>query len=93
MLICVSLLTTICVCFVGTIGFIGLVSPHIARLLIGGEQRFYLVFSTVIGAFLLSFSSVLSKNIISGIIFPIGIITSFIGAVFFLVIILRKGLR
>ncbi|WP_297575197.1 iron ABC transporter permease [uncultured Campylobacter sp.] len=92
-LICVSLLTTICVCFVGTIGFIGLVSPHIARLLIGGEQRFYLVFSTVIGAFLLSFSSVLSKNIISGIIFPIGIITSFIGAVFFLVIILRKGLR
>lgn len=93
MLVLVSLLTTICVCFVGTIGFVGLVAAHIARLLIGQEQRFFLIFSALCGALLLSFSSVLSKSIISGVIFPIGIITSFIGAIFFLTIVLKKGLR
>lgn len=91
MLILVSFLTTICVCFVGTIGFVGLVAAHIARLIIGVEQRFFLFFSALIGALLLSFSSILSKSVISGVIFPIGIITSFIGAVFFLAIVLKKG--
>lgn len=93
MLVLVSLLTTVCVCFVGTIGFVGLVGTHIARLLIGAEQRFFLLFSALTGAILLSFSSILSKSVISGTVFPIGIITSFIGAVFFLMIILKKGLR
>lgn len=93
MLLLVSLLTTICVCFVGTIGFVGLVGAHIARLLIGAEQRFYLLFSALTGSLLLLISSSLSKSVISGVVFPIGIITSLIGAVFFLFILLNKGIK
>lgn len=93
MLVLVSILTTICVCFVGTIGFVGLIAPHIARLLVGSEQRFFIVFSVINGAVLLSFASILSKTLISGITFPIGIITSFIGSICFLAIILKKGFR
>ncbi|WP_206603527.1 FecCD family ABC transporter permease [Campylobacter blaseri] len=93
MLILVSLLTTICVCFVGTIGFVGLVAAHVSRLLIGAEQRFFLIFSAICGALLLSLSSVFSKSVVDGVVFPIGIITSFIGAIFFLAIVLKKGLR
>lgn len=93
MLLLVSFLTTICVCFVGTIGFVGLVGAHIARLIIGAEQRFYLLFSALTGSLILLISSSLSKSVISGVVFPIGIITSLIGAVFFLFILLNKGIK
>ena len=78
------------VCFVGTIGFIGLVGPHIARILVGEDQRFFLPMSALAGALLLSAASIGSKLIIPGAIFPIGIITSFIGVPFFLLLILFK---
>lgn len=89
----ISLLTAVAVCFVGTIGFIGLVAPHIARILVGEDQRFLIPMSLLAGAFLLSTSSIISKLIIPGSIFPIGIVTSFIGVPFFLYLILRKRKR
>lgn len=88
----VSLLTATEIGFVGVIGFIGLVSPHIARMLVGEDQRFFLPLSMVCGACLLSASSVLSKTLLPGAIFPIGIITAIIGVPFFFVLILR-GLK
>ncbi|PUA34432.1 MAG: iron ABC transporter permease [Candidatus Terraquivivens tikiterensis] len=88
--ICVSLLTAVAVCFVGTIGFIGLVGPHIARMCVGEEQRFFLPMSLLGGAVTLSAASVISKLVVPGIYFPIGIITSLIGLPFFLSIILMK---
>lgn len=93
MLVLISFLTTICVCFVGTIGFVGLVGAHIARLIIGSEQRFFLVFSSLVGSLLLLISSSISKSVIDGVVFPIGIITSLIGAIFFLSILLKKGIK
>jgi iron complex transport system permease protein len=89
-LILVSIATATAVSFVGIIGFVGLVGPHIARLLVGDDQRFYLPLSVLTGAVLLSISSTLSKLIMPGSIFPIGIITSFIGVPFFLSLILRR---
>jgi iron complex transport system permease protein len=85
-----SILTAIAVCFVGSIGFIGLVAPHLSRMLVGEDQRFFLPFSALSGAFLLSAASVVSKLIIPGVIFPIGIITSLIGIPFFLSMIITK---
>ncbi len=85
-----SLITAAAVCFVGTIGFIGLVGPHIARMLVGEDQRFFLPMSALGGAVLLSAASVGSKVIIPGAIFPIGIVTSFIGVPFFFSLILTK---
>ena len=88
----VSLITATAIGFVGVIGFIGLVSPHIARMLVGEDQRYYIPLSMLCGACLLSVSSVLSKTLVPGAIFPIGIVTALIGVPFFFVLILR-GLR
>ncbi|MCK0744584.1 FecCD family ABC transporter permease [Chromohalobacter nigrandesensis] len=88
-LVLVSLLAAISVAFVGTIGFIGLVGPHIARLLLGEDQRFFLPGSALCGALILSVGSVLSKIILPGTIIPIGIITSLVGIPFFLFLVLN----
>jgi iron complex transport system permease protein len=62
----VSLLAAIPVTFVGTIGFIGLVGPHIARMIIGEDQRFFLPASALAGALILSATSVVSKSLVPG---------------------------
>lgn len=79
----VSLLTGVAVAFVGTIGFIGLVAPHIARLLLGEDQRHLLPAAAPVGALLLSCASVASKLILPGTVIPIGILTALIGVPFF----------
>lgn len=84
----VSALTGVAVAFVGTIGFIGLVAPHVARILVGEDQRGFLPASALFGALLLSLASVASKTIMPGAIFPIGIVTALIGVPFFVWLIL-----
>ncbi|WP_413556298.1 FecCD family ABC transporter permease [Brenneria sp. L3-3Z] len=85
----ISILSAVSVAFVGPIGFIGLVAPHIARMIFGEDHRFYLPASAIIGALVLSLASVASKNLIHGVIIPVGIVTSLVGVPFFLSIILR----
>ncbi|GAB4218053.1 MAG: iron ABC transporter permease [Rhodoferax sp.] len=85
----ISALTGVAVAFVGTIGFVGLVAPHLARMLIGEDQRGFLPASAVLGAVLLSLASVASKTISPGAIFPIGIVTALIGVPFFIWMVLR----
>ncbi|MEF3110636.1 iron ABC transporter permease [Raoultella sp. WB_B2P2-3] len=85
----ISILSAIAVAFVGPIGFIGLVAPHIARMIFGEDHRFYLPGSALTGALVLSLASVASKNLIPGVIIPVGIVTSLVGVPFFLSIILR----
>ncbi len=86
----VAILTGVAVCFVGTIGFVGLVGPHIARMLVGEDQRFFVPASALAGALLVSAASTVSKLVIPGIILPIGIVTAFIGIPFFVWLILRR---
>ncbi|MEL7565563.1 MAG: iron ABC transporter permease [Dehalobacterium sp.] len=85
-----SLLSAVAVCFVGTIGFVGLIAPHIARQLVGEDQRFFMPLSALVGAFIMSFAFVISKIIIKGVILPIGLITAVIGIPFFVTIIFSK---
>ncbi|MFK3707381.1 FecCD family ABC transporter permease [Klebsiella sp. NPDC088457] len=85
----ISILSAVAVAFVGPIGFIGLVAPHIARMIFGEDHRFYLPGSAFTGALVLSLASVASKNLIPGVIIPVGIVTSLVGVPFFLSIILR----
>ncbi len=85
----ISMLSALAVAFVGPIGFIGLVAPHIARMIFGEDHRFYLPASALIGALVLSMASVASKNLVPGVIIPVGIVTSLVGVPFFLSIILR----
>ncbi|MDH4442560.1 MAG: iron ABC transporter permease [Rhizobium sp.] len=89
----VSLLAAIPVSFVGTIGFIGLVGPHIARMLVGEDQRFFLPGSVICGALLLSVTSVVSKMLIPGAILPIGVITALVGVPFFFSLIFTNRRR
>ncbi|WP_208662819.1 iron ABC transporter permease [Kosakonia sp. MUSA4] len=85
----ISILSALSVAFVGPIGFIGLVAPHIARMLFGEDHRFYLPASALLGALVLSLASIVSKNLISGVIIPVGIVTSLVGVPFFITIIVR----
>jgi iron complex transport system permease protein len=87
----VSLLAAVPVSFVGTIGFIGIVGPHVARLLLGEDQRFFLPGAMLSGALILSATSVLSKAILPGAVLPIGIITALVGVPVFMTLILTKG--
>ncbi|WP_105385349.1 FecCD family ABC transporter permease [Neorhizobium alkalisoli] len=89
----VSLLAAIPVSFVGTIGFVGLVGPHIARMLVGEDQRFFLPGSAICGALLLSATSVVSKMLIPGAILPIGVITALVGVPFFFSLIFTNRRR
>ena len=86
----ISLQSAVSVCFTGTIGFIGLAAPHIARMLVGEDQRFYMPVSALCGAAILSSASIVSKLIRPGLIFPIGIITSLIGVPFFFSLVFRS---
>ncbi len=85
----ISIISALSVAFVGPIGFIGLVAPHISRMMFGEDHRFYLPGSVLVGALVLSAASVASKNIVPGVIVPVGIVTSLVGVPFFLSIILR----
>ena len=89
----VSLLAATAVAFVGTIGFIGLVGPHIARLLVGEDHRFFLPASLLTGALVMSLASVASKLIVPGVLLPVGIVTALIGVPFFLALILSRRER
>ncbi len=90
MIIISSLLTSVSVCFAGVIGFVGLIAPHIVRSFTGEDHRFFIPCSALMGAVILSFASVVSKIIIPGAVFPVGITTSLIGIPFLLYIILKK---
>lgn len=92
-MLAVSLLAAIPVSFVGTIGFVGLVGPHVARMLVGEDQRFFLPASLLCGALLLSAASVLGKTLVPGAILPIGVITALVGVPFFFVLIFSSRRR
>ena len=86
----VSLVAATALSFVGTIGFVGLVGPHIARLLLGEDQRFMLPGAALAGALMLSVASILSKAIVPGVVLPIGIITALVGVPMFMALVWRS---
>lgn len=90
-LIVASLLAATAVAFAGIIGFIGLVGPHIARMLVGEEQRFFAPASMAAGAALLAAAHAVSITVVPGVAVPIGIITAIVGVPFFVgLVFLRK---
>ncbi|WP_321470307.1 iron ABC transporter permease [Halarcobacter sp.] len=86
----VSLAIGTSVAFCGIIGFIGLVVPHIARLLVGSNHKFYLPLSAILGAFILLWADAFARMIIAPAELPIGIITSLLGAPFFLWLLIKN---
>jgi len=87
-----AMISAVAVAFLGIIAFIGLVSPHVMRRIIGGDYRYLIPGSCVMGAFLLLASDTVSRTIIAPIVIPVGAITSFMGAPLFLYLLV-KGYR
>jgi len=86
----VSVLAGVAVAFAGSIGFIGLVGPHIARLALGEDHRFYLPGSALSGALVLSLASIASKALLPGVILPVGIVTALVGVPLFMALIVKQ---
>ena len=74
----------------GGIGFVGIVVPHLLRLLIGPDNRYLLPASALLGASLLLLADAVSRTIVAPAELPIGIVTAAFGAPFFLWILLRR---
>lgn len=89
----VSLLVSVNVAFLGIIGFVGLICPHLVRILIGGDYRFVIPISSLIGALLLLVSDTVARTIISPMVLPVGILTSFLGAPVFLYLLVKMHKR
>lgn len=85
-----SLITAVCVSFLGVIGFVGIICPHTVKKLLGQDHRVSIPVSALSGALLLILADTLSRSIGSGSALPVGAITSLLGAPFFLAIIFSR---
>ena len=83
------LLATISVAFVGIISFIALITPHIAKLLVGSNYKYWMPVSMLLGSVVLVLSDVIQRMIFNPLEIPVGIVTAFIGAPFFLYLLRR----
>ncbi len=91
---CAALVTAVMVSIVGSIGFVGLVIPHAARLMLGTSHGRLLPASALGGALFLIAADVLSRTLIKGQVIPVGVVTALVGApVFALILIVRRNAR
>ncbi len=93
LLITVSVLTGVSVAVSGTIGFVGLVVPHVSRMLGGPDHKRLLPLSMILGAVFLMGADLVSRVLLSPVELPIGIVTSFTGSLFFAWLFYRKRAR
>ena len=91
-LLLASVITAVCVSFLGIIGFVGVICPHVTKKLLGQDHRITLPVSCLMGSLLLLLADTLSRSVGGGSALPVGAITSLLGAPFFIAIIFgRKG--
>lgn len=91
MMVVASVLTSICVAFVGVIGFVGLVIPHACRMLMGGDHRLIMPASIVLGACLMLFADLVARVVIAPLEIPVGAVTALIGTPVFAYMLIRRG--
>jgi iron complex transport system permease protein len=89
-IVLVSAMTGGAVCFVGIVGFVGIVVPHLLRLVIGPGHRLLLPASACLGAILLLAADTCARTMVAPAEIPIGILTALVGAPFFLAVLLRQ---
>ena len=89
--ICAGLLTALIVSLAGTIGFIGLVVPHLARLLIGADNRSLVMLTPLLGATFCILSDLAARSILAPAELPVGVVTAFIGVPVFIYFMARRN--
>ncbi|NLI73527.1 MAG: iron ABC transporter permease [Euryarchaeota archaeon] len=87
----VSILTAISVAFCGIIGFLGLIVPHSARMLVGGDHRLLIPASIVLGGNVLLVADIFARILFRPMELPIGAIISMVGAPFFIYLMIKRG--
>ncbi len=92
-LLLASMITAVCVSFLGVIGFVGVICPHVTKRMLGQEHRFSIPVSALSGSLLLLLADTLSRSMGSGSALPVGAITSLLGAPFFLAILFSRKER
>jgi iron complex transport system permease protein len=92
-MITATLIAAAAIAFVGTIGFIGLIAPHIVRRFVGNDYRFLIPCSALMGGTVMLAADVAARTLASPAILPIGALTSFLGAPLFLYLIIKQGKR
>jgi iron complex transport system permease protein len=85
-----TLITAAAVCFCGIIGFVGIIIPHAMRLIWGPDHRFLLPLATFAGAIFLILADTAARTMLAPTEVPIGVITAFLGAPFFLYLLRQK---
>lgn len=85
-----SLIAAAGVAFVGVIGFVGLVVPHVVRLLAGPDHKHLLPLSFISGASFLALADLISRSVVAPAEVPVGVVTAFIGVPFFLLLLRRS---
>ena len=88
-LITVSVLIGVCVSIAGTVSFVGLIMPHIARMLVGPNHKRLLPGALFSGAIFLLLADLTARTLLSPIELPIGVVTSIVGAISFVIIFYR----
>lgn len=88
-----ALITAVLVAFLGVIGFVGLVCPHMVRRIIGDDQRFLIPGSCVMGGILLLASDTVARLIVAPYVLPVAVLTAFMGAPVFIYLIIRGYTR
>ncbi|MFH0977409.1 MAG: iron ABC transporter permease [Spirochaetota bacterium] len=88
-----SVLTGVCVSVAGLIGFVGLIVPHLLRMLTGGDHRLLLAGSFLFGASFLIFCDMLARSIAAPMELPVGVITGIVGGGFFVYAMSRRSRR
>lgn len=86
-----ALITGVMVAFSGIIGFVGLMVPHVVRMLVGGDYRRVLPCSALLGAVFLLWADIVARTIMAPEDMPIGIVTGLVGGVFFVWLLRRKN--
>lgn len=84
------LITAAIISFTGVIAFVGLVGPHIARLIIGGDHRFLIPYSGIVGGILVVAADTIGRTVFSPVIIPVGIVISYLGVPLFINLILTR---
>ena len=85
-----TLVTSVCIAFTGIIGFIGLIAPHLTRMLIGNDNRYLFPASGLMGAFILLVSDIVARMVIRPSELPVGVIMYIVGGIFFIWMVTRR---
>ena len=85
-----SVITAVCVSFLGIIGFVGIICPHVTKKLLGQDHRVTIPASCLMGSLLLLLADTVSRSLGNGSALPVGAITSLLGAPFFIAIIFSR---